>query len=656
MLSDSDRPWERTPFRLHEPVDLTPLRRRLDEAGYTEINAPVKVLMGKGNLVDTSVGRIIFNTALPESFEFVNRLMNKKELQKVVAAVTAEYGIEHIWEILDAIKTLGFTYATRSATTWAMADLIIPKEKKAIIDQAEKEVEVIEQQYEEGFLTDDERRARVIEIWETTTKKVADVVPTALKAAGPTNSVFSIVDSGSRGSWAQPMQMVGMKGLVQNPQGDIIELPIKSSYKEGLNVLEFFNNSHGARKGLTDTALKTAEAGYLTRKLVDVAQNLIIREDDCKTNDGIEMFRADGDEYGYPFGTRLFGRVALEDIKVGNKVIVKAGDVITREAGEVITKEPKIESVKLRSALRCKTLYGVCSKCYGLDLGRGEMIKAGEAVGVIAAQSIGEPGTQLTLRTFHSGGIAGVDITHGLPRVQEIFESRLPKGKAILAEEDGVIEDIEDKDTLKAIHMKIVKGKKAKVVEYLVPRSVRLFVKTGDEIVKGTQLCEGSLDLKELFEYRGVEAVERYAVNEIQRIYVPEGNTINDKHIEMIVKQMFSRVMVKDSGETDFVAGEVVEKSRFLEINREMRKAGKAPAKAKQLLIGITRVSLSTESFLSSASFQETNRVLVGAATEGKEDRLRGLKENVIIGKLIPAGTGYQLTGNEEFLEEEVLE
>ena len=626
------------------------------ETAYVAINAPVKVLMSKGEMVDTSVGRIIFNTALPANFGFVNKVMNKKELQKVVSAVTAEYGIDNTWTILDAIKTLGFKYATLSATTWAMSDLIIPKDKKMIITQAEKEVAVVEQQYEEGFLTDDERRERVIDIWTATMDKISKVTPLALKESGPENSAYSIIESGARGTWASAMQMIGMKGLVQNPQGDIIELPVKSSFKEGLSVLEFFINSHGARKGLTDTALKTAEAGYLTRKLVDVSQNLIIREDDCKTTEGATLYRADGDEYGYAFGTRCFSRTVLEDVKVGNKIIVRAGESITREAAEAINNEPKIEAIKVRSPLRCKTLYGVCSKCYGYDLGRGEMIKTGEAVGVIAAQSIGEPGTQLTLRTFHKGGIAGVDITHGLPRVQEIFECRLPKGKAILAEEDGTIEDIEDKDALKVIHLKIMKGKKVKVVEYLVPRSIQLFVKVGDVVEKGTQLSEGSLDLKELFEYQGIEAVERYAVNEIQRIYVPEGNTINDKHIEIIVKQMFSRVMIKEGGETDFVTGEVVEKSRFLEINREMRKAGKAPAKAKQLLLGIARVSLSTESFLSSASFQETNRVLVAAATEGKEDRLLGLKENVIIGKLIPAGTGYNLTGTEEFLEEEVLE
>ncbi|EKD23575.1 MAG: hypothetical protein ACD_81C00217G0004 [uncultured bacterium] len=626
------------------------------EAGYVAINASVKILMGRGNLVETSVGRIIFNEALPENFGYENTLMNKKGLQRVVATVTSEYGIDNTWMILDAIKDLGFKYATLSATTWAMADLIIPKDKKAIITQAEKEVEVIEQQYEEGFLTDEERRERVVETWTGTMDKVSKVTPLALKESGPGNSAYSIIDSGARGSWASAMQMIGMKGLVQNPQGDIIELPVKSSFKEGLSVLEFFINSHGARKGLTDTALKTAEAGYLTRKLVDVSQNLIIREDDCKTTEGIEMYRSDGDEYGYPFGTRCFSRTVLEDVKVGNKVIVKAGESVTREAAEIINNEPKIESIKMRSPLRCKTLYGACSKCYGYDLGRGELIKTGEAVGVIAAQSIGEPGTQLTLRTFHKGGIAGVDITHGLPRVQEIFECRLPKGKAILADDDGTIEEIEDKDALKAVRLKIIKAKKTKIIEYLVPRSIRLYVKVGDVVERGQQLCEGSLDLKELFEYRGIEAVERYAVNEIQRIYVPEGNTINDKHIEIIVKQMFSRVMIKEAGETEFVTGEVIEKSRFLEINREMRKAGKAPAKAKQLLLGIARVSLSTESFLSSASFQETNRVLVAAATEGKEDRLRGLKENVIIGKLIPAGTGYNLTGTEEFLEEEVLE
>ncbi|PIR44012.1 DNA-directed RNA polymerase subunit beta' [Candidatus Wolfebacteria bacterium CG10_big_fil_rev_8_21_14_0_10_31_9] len=629
------------------------------EAEVIDINAKIKILTSQKEYLETSVGRVIFNGVFPEDFEFVNEVMDKKSMPKIITLVIGKYGIDVTWEILDKIKNVGFRFATTSATTWAMSDLIAPVDKRKIIEIAEKEVEVIDEQYEEGLLTDTERRQKVIAVWAKTRDQIAKLVPEAFKKIGKTNSVFTIFDSGARGSWTQAVQMLGMKGLVSNPKGETIELPVKASYKEGLNVLEFFINTHGSRKGLTDTALKTASAGYLTRRLVDVAQDVIIREDDCKTTESFEIFRADGDEYGYPFGIRIFSRVAAENIKVGNKILVKANEVIDFEKAKLIEEEKSLESVKVRSPLRCKTLYGICSKCYGLDLGRGEKIAIGEAVGVVAAQSIGEPGTQLTLRTFHTGGIAGVDITHGLPRVEEIFESRTPKGKAILADEDGTIEDIEDTDLIKIIKLKILKNKKSKLIEYPIPRSVKVFVKAGDKISKGDQICEGSLDLKELFEYRGKEAAERYAINEIQKIYVPEGNTINDKHIEIIVRQMFSRVIIKDSGGTEFIMGEVVEKSKFLEANRAVKSKGKIPAKAKQILYGITRVSLTTESFLSSASFQETNRVLVAAASEGKVDGLRGLKENVIIGRLIPAGTGCrrkEVDKEDEEYREEVAE
>ncbi len=609
---------------------------------FVDVNAPIKIkLENQKELVETSIGRLIFNQVLPDEIGFVNDVMNKKNLQKLVARIISEFGTNNTWKILDAIKTLGFRYSTISGISFSMGDLVLPKEKKEIVAEAEKEIATIEQQFEEGLLTDAERRQKVILVWEKTKENIAKFVPGALKTTGKFNSALDIIESGARGSWTQAVQILGMKGLVQNPRGETIEIPVKSSYKEGMSVLEFFIDTHSARKGLTDTALKTASAGYLTRRLVDVAQDIIIREDDCHTTEGIEVYRADGDEYGYQFATRIYSRTAAEDVKAGNKILARAGELIDKESAEAIGKEPKIDMIKVRSPLRCKTLYGVCSKCYGLDLGRGNLIKTGEAVGVVAAQSIGEPGTQLTLRTFHQGGIAGVDITHGLPRVEEIFETRTPKGKAILAEDDGVIEDIEEKDNLKIIKLKVQKNKKAKIIEYIISRSIRIFVKINDKVSKGDQLCEGSLDLYELFEYRGKEAVERYAINEIQKIYVPEGNTINDKHIEIIVRQMFSRVIVKDAGDTEFVVGEVLEKSKFLEVNRRIKSQGKRPAKAKQLLVGITRASLSTESFLSSASFQETNRVLVSAATEGKEDQLRGLKENVIIGKLIPAGTGY---------------
>ncbi|PIU98643.1 DNA-directed RNA polymerase subunit beta' [Candidatus Wolfebacteria bacterium CG03_land_8_20_14_0_80_40_12] len=608
---------------------------------YLKINEPIKVRIG-AEIIETSVGRLIFNDILPKDFNFINKTLNKKELQKIVVELIEKYGLKDIWLILDEIKKAGFTYATLSGISWGMDDLTIPKEKNGILKEAEIEVFKIKEQYQNGLLTDAERRQKTIEVWERVKNKIAKLVPLGFKSD---NSVFSIIDSGSRGTWSQPIQMAGIKGLVQNPKSETIELPIKASFKEGLSVLEFFINTHGARKGLIDTALKTASAGYLTRRLVDVAQDVIIKEDDCGAKNGIEIHRADGEVFGYSFSQRLYSRTANEDIKIGKKILVRANEIITRKIAEEIEKS-KLESVKIRSAITCQTLYGICSKCYGLDLGSGGLVKVGEVVGIVAAQSIGEPGTQLTLRTFHTGGVAGVDITHGLPRVQELFEIRIPKGKTSLAEADGVIEGIEEGQAVKVIKLKIAKGyknsKKAKIIEYVVPRTNIVFVKTGQIVQKGDQLSEGSIDLKELFEFKGEEAVQRYIVNEIQKIYISEGSYINDKHIEIIIKQMFSRVMIKETGDTDFTIGEIVEKSKFLEVNRETKRKGKEPAKIKQLLVGITRTALSTESFLSAASFQETSRVLITAASEGRIDTLRGLKENVIIGRLIPAGTGFK--------------
>jgi len=623
------------------------------EFGYIKINEYIKVSRLKSDgsknekLTKTSVGRLIFNDVLPKDFKFVNKVMVKKELQKLITELIEKYKLGDIWEILDEIKKLGFYWATISGISWGMDDLNIPAEKPKLLAEAEKEIVKIKSQYGDGLLTDSETRIKTIEIWEKTIATVGKQVAISFNKRSP---VFSIIESGARGSWSQPIQMAGMKGLVQSPKGEIIELPVKASYKEGLSVLEFFINTHGARKGLIDTALKTASAGYLTRRLVDVSQDLVIREKDCKTKESIEVLRIDGDAFGYNLGQRIVSRTAAEDIKDGKKVIAKAGEIIDRETAETINKSG-IQSVKLRSPITCKTLYGICSKCYGSDLGRNESIKLGEAVGVIAAQSIGEPGTQLTLRTFHKGGVAGVDITHGLPRVQELFEARIPKGRAYLAESEGIIEEIEDEGNLKVIKLKVLKpGKttkgvkkaKEKLIEYSIPRVNAIFVKVGQTVEKGEQLYEGSVELKELFNLKGREAVERYITNEVQKIYVSEGTNINDKHIEIVIKKMFSRVMIKEPGGTDFVIGEVVEKSKFLETNRDAKRKNKEPARAKQLLMGITKTALSTESFLSSASFQETARVLVLAASEGRIDRLRGLKENVIIGRLIPAGTGLR--------------
>ncbi|MBI5306161.1 DNA-directed RNA polymerase subunit beta' [Candidatus Wolfebacteria bacterium] len=612
---------------------------------FIEINELIKVSLPKIGITETSVGRIIFNKTIPEDFGFINKQMNKKELGKLLSSLIEKYGVKNIWMILDEIKLLGNKYATISGVSWGMDDLIVPVEKKKIVERAEREEATIKEQFEEGLLTDSERHARVLAVWDKTKEEIAKTVP---KTLDPLSSVFTIIDSGSRGSWSQPIQMMGMKGLVQNPQGETIELPIKSSYKEGLSVLEFFINTHGARKGLTDTALKTAQAGYLTRRLVDVSQDLIIRDSDCRTTKGRTMLKKDGEEYGVYFSQRIFGRTVLGDVKIGNKILAEDGEIISRSLAEEIEKSG-IESVEVRSPMTCKLTNGICSKCYGFDLSKIQPIEFGEAVGVIAAQSIGEPGTQLTLRTFHTGGVAGVDITHGLQRIQELFEVRVPKGKSALAESDGVIEDIEDIKNIKIIKLKALKSQgskgsagKSKIIEYPVSKGAVIFVKPGDKVAKGDQLCEGSIDLQELFELKSKEDVERYLINEVQRIYASEGSVINDKHIEIIVKQMFSRLMIAEAGDTDFVPGEIVEKSEFIEINRLMKEKNKQPALAKQLLMGITRISLTTKSFLSAASFQETARVLVGAAVEGKEDNLRGLKENVIIGRLIPAGTGLK--------------
>ena len=601
---------------------------------------------------ESTFGRVILNRTIEALLPFVNETLNKKKISKIVEAIFDKHGGDAARRILDGLKLLGFEMSTKSGITWAIADLVTPPEKKAVIASSEKEVETIREQFNEGLLTEAERRARVIEVWMRAKSQIDKMVLTALAKDNP---VYQIVDSNARGSWAQPSQMMGMKGLVSNPKGETMELPVKASFKEGLSVLEYFISTHGARKGTTDTALKTAQAGYLTRRLVDVAQDLVIREEDCRTKTGLPVNRAEGKDFGQSFASRLFSRAPLEDVKIGRRTVVKAGEFIDKEIAEEIEKSDIDETV-VRSPLTCKTLYGLCATCYGYDLAVNRPVKIGAATGVVAAQSIGEPGTQLTMRTFHVGGVAGLDITHGLPRIEELFEARPPKGKAILAEADGEIVNIEDRDAFRVISLKVegemktkrkAKSAKSKAapkhVEYEVPRSALVLVKVGDKVKAGDQLSEGHADIKELAQYKGSEEVMRHIIREVQKIYMAEGAAIHDKHVEVIVRQMFSRVRVTDAGEAaDLVMGEVLEKSRFLELNRALKKAGKTPARAKQLLLGITRVALSTESFLSAASFQDTSRVLVNAAIEGKVDTLRGLKENVIIGRLIPAGAGQE--------------
>jgi DNA-directed RNA polymerase subunit beta' len=606
-----------------------------------DLKSKIKVKF-KGGLVETSVGRIIFNEALPKDYPFQNSEIKVKNLEKISRDIIKNYPAQEAEETLDRIKELGFEYATWSGVSWGMDDLIVPPEKKKILEEAEKEVQIIEEHFKRGLLSREEKGVKITEIWSRVKTAIEDLVPKTLPKDG---SVYQIIDSGARGSWGQPVQMTGMKGLVINPAGQIIELPVKSSFKEGFDVLEYFISTHGARKGTADTALRTSTAGYLTRRLIDVSHEVIITEEDCKTEEGIEILRRDAEEIGQNFIYKILGRVNLENIKG----ICKKGEIIDWEKAEKII-AAGVEKVKVRSPLNCQSVRGVCQKCYGWDLGRNQLIKLGEAVGIVAAQAIGEPGTQLTMRTFHTGGVAGGgDITFGLPRVQEIFEARTPGGKAEISQVEGKVLEITPERVIK-IKAKTgnprPKKGKTEIVEYKIPPKTAIWVEPGNEVKKGQQLCEGSLDLKELFKLAGNEETQRYIIKEIQKIYVSQGALIHDKHIETICRQMFSRLRIKESGDSFFSVGEIVEKTRFLEENAKLKKEKKKPAKGIPILLGISRVALTTDSFLSAASFQETSRVLIKASLEGKEDRLKGLKENVVIGKLIPAGTGFRKEEN----------
>jgi len=620
-----------------------------------DLRAKIKVRLSN-DLVETSVGRIIFNEPLPEQIAFINKTMNSKELRMLISEVIDKCGIETAAKALDKIKRMGFKYATVSGISWGMDDLHIPENKNQWVKEATKEIEVIQRQYLEGLLTNDERRSRVIEVWTLLNEKIAKEVSRNLKSDNP---IHDIVYSGSRGSWSQINQMMGMKGLVVNPAGETIELPIKSSFKEGFDVLEYFISTHGARKGTADTALRTATAGYLTRRLVDVAQDIVVRDNDCGDKKGVLVYREDEENIGHSLAKRLVGRVSLQELAVKDakskkeEVIVKRGQLIDKTTAQKID-ATGIDKFRVRSVITCQSLSGVCQQCYGYDLGNNRLIKIGEAVGIVTAQAIGEPGTQLTMRTFHTGGVAGGgDITQGLPRVQEIFEARSPRWKALISDVDGRVINIEDKGKQKIIRIetdldenkKSIKNKiktKKEIKEYYVPVNTGIWVSAGDLAAKGQQLCEGHVDLKDLYKVAGQEAVQRYIIKEVQNIYTTQGENINDKHIETIIKQMFSRVRVKECGETNLLPGQTVEISYFVQENQKAMKKNVQQATCQPLLLGITKVSLTTQSFLSSASFQETARVLINAASQGKTDDLKGLKENVIIGKLIPAGTAYR--------------
>jgi len=607
------------------------------ELGYVDIHAEIKVIY-EGKILSTSVGRIKLNSIMPKGMEFINQEMTKKELKGLVAKVLIDFGLEKTARFVDRIKDLGFSAVTKSGISWGMDDLSIPTEKKHIMEEAEKEVETSKGQYNMGLLTEGERKSKVIEIWNNAKNKISEAVRNSIDKEG---SVYAMVYSKARGSESVVVQMAGMKGLMAGPTGETIELPVRSCYKEGLNVLEYFISTHGARKGMADTALRTATAGYLTRRLVDVSQDVIVTDEDCKDKEGSYIYKEDSDRIGQSFAVRVAGRYLVEDVidPKTKKVLAKVGEMVSKDQGEAIEKA-NVEKVKIRTLVTCKTKRGVCQKCYGLDLGRGHLVDVGQAVGTVAAQAIGEPGTQLTMRTFHIGGIAGSDITQGLPRVVEIFEARPPKGESVIAEFDGKVVDIVSQE--KNIIVKIESQDKKENKEYAVPLGSTVKVQKGDLIGKGSPLNEGHIDLKNLYKVMGWEAVCRYIVREIQEIYASQGEGINDKHVEVIVRQMFSRIRVVEEGDSELLSDDIIEADEFREINEQLKKEGKTQAKGEKLIMGITRVALSTESFLSAASFQETARVLINAAVTAKEDKLRGLKENVIIGRLIPAGTGFR--------------
>ncbi len=588
----------------------------------------------KGELIRTTVGRVIFNNAIPTNWKhtFENYILDKGALKKLITSCYRTYGNAETAKFLDAIKDLGFHYATQSGTTVSINDIVVPGAKYNILDKAQKEVDDLHRLYEQGFISQDEQYNKTIDIWS----KASDEVTVAMQEAqNPLNPVFMMATSGARGSIAQVKQLGGMRGLMSDPSGRILEIPVKASLKEGLTVLEYFISTHGARKGLADTALRTADSGYLTRRLVDVAQDVIIREEDCGTSSGITVTDiAVGKEIIEPLNDRMIGRRAAEDIKEGRTAIVKRDDEIDEEKVKAIL-DAGINTVKIRSVLTCQAKYGVCSMCYGRNLATGNKVDIGEAVGIIAAQSIGEPGTQLTLRTFHTGGVATEDIITGLPRVEEIFEARKPKGQATISEVAGEVRFGEEKNR----RIVVVVDEAGEEHEYDIPHGTHLAVHEGDHIEIGDQLNEGSLNPHDILRIKGETALQNYLVQEVQKVYRSQGVDINDKHIEVIVRSMLRKVKIRDGGDTNLLPGQLVEASYFAEANERLS-GDQHRAEAEPVLLGVTKASLATESFLSAASFQETTRVLTDAAIKGKHDPLLGLKENVIIGKLIPAGTG----------------
>jgi len=665
------------------------------ESGQIGLQSEVTIRID-GERIVTTVGRTLFNKIVPKEFGYMNESMDKKSLSALVSRSFVELGQDRTVELLDAVKNFGFKYVTQSGISWGMSDLEVPKEKAEIMRLAEKNIVEIQEAFDAGLLTEMERYVRVIQTWTGAKEEVLQASKETLDKLGP---VYMMINSGARGSWAQTTQMMGMKGLVASPSGRTMELPVKASFKEGFDVLEYFISTHGARKGLTDTALKTANAGYLTRRLVDVSQDVVINHEDCGDKDGFKITAQESEDMGYHIISRITGRIMATDLLDDKgKVLVKAGEVVLPKNAEKLKKSTILEAT-FRSLLTCKSARGACQQCYGYDLARNDMVAVGTAVGIIAAQSIGEPGTQLTMRTFHTGGVAGGDdITQGLPRVEELFEARPVKSPAILATIAGQVKidnsgeqrviklmhqatghdrydlpkarakakadfKVKDGDTVTAGTVLMTIGEKEVTAErdgkvkmaptalyvefdqeastdYELAGNSSLRVKDGDLVDIGAILTDGSINLQELYAVQGRQAVQKYIIKEIQFIYSSQGQYLNDKHIEIIVRQMFSRAYVTVAGDTDLVVGEIVDRSVAEDL---MVKSKKHPPEIEPLLLGVTKSSLTTESWLSAASFQETARVLIDAAVSGKIDPLRGLKENVIIGKPIPAGTGFEL-------------
>ncbi|OGD66676.1 DNA-directed RNA polymerase subunit beta' [Candidatus Berkelbacteria bacterium RIFCSPHIGHO2_12_FULL_36_9] len=663
------------------------------------IRAKIKVKMSLGldkedGLVETSVGRILFNNILPKELRFVNDMMDSKKLKNIVRRCFDMFGIEKTGLLVDKIKKIGFENATLSGMSIAIDDIDIPQNKKKIISGGDKKLEEIEGQYRRGLITAREKSIKSNELWIGVRNEIEKNMISDFDKNSP---IFIMVSSGARGSINQLTQMAGMKGLLVNPSGEIIEIPVKANFKEGLDVLEYFISTHGARKGKSDTALRTSDAGYLSRRLVDVAQDIVISSDDCGTKIGVEITAEEAEEMSQSFDEKVLGRVLFSDVKSGKKTLGKAGQEIDEKLLDEITKE-NIKSLSVRSVMTCANHRGVCKKCYGRDLSTGKLVNIGEAVGIMAAQAIGEPGTQLTLKTFHMGGVSGEDITTGLPRVEELFEARTPRVPAVISEINGRLEIKPNKDQMqltitssdfqseeylleedyepviknndlvkakqaiatardkKAIRsmisgvVQISKNKKIIKVtskektsrDYTVNRYIGLKVNDGDMVVRGDILTEGHLDLSQSLKLRGAQKTQKYIVKCIQEIYTSQGQSINEKHVEIMLKQMFSKILVKDNYDSDLLPGQIIDRIELGKINDDLKKKGKKEVEYDDIILGVTRVALKTESFLSAASFQETTGILIEAAIKGKVDHLNGLKENVIIGRLIPAGTGFR--------------